>query len=220
MHALTRLALLALAPALLPTAAQAGEASPPHIVAAVSFGTLGVGPEVTFRANRAIGVRASATWLGVSHGVTDANIAYQGHLKLASYGVMADLYPFGGHFRVSAGVRRNRNRLPLTATPTGPVTIGANTYTPAQVGTLAGTVRVNEWSPMLTVGYAGGLSKGVKLGFDVGALYQDTPTVSDLASTSALVTPADLASEQQTINAKLHKYRFYPVAQMWLGYAF
>ena len=200
--------------------ALAEEAQPPKIVADVSFGSLGVGPEVSYRANRYIGLRAGASFLGVSHGVTDANIAYQGSLKLASYGLTADIYPFAGHFRVSAGLRINRNKLPLTATPTGPVTIGSSSYTPAQVGTLSGTVRVTDLAPIATIGYAGGLTKGVKFGIDVGALFQGTPTINDLTSSSALVKPADLASESTNINNKINKYKVYPVMQMSVGYAF
>lgn len=54
-------ALLALT---LPTAVQAAEDQPPRIEAALTVGSLGVGPEFTFRPSAMVGVRGSATFLG------------------------------------------------------------------------------------------------------------------------------------------------------------
>ena len=119
------------------------------ISAAVTAGTLGIGPEVGFRFSDHIGVRGSATFLGVS---SDFDFGRH-HLsrqavKLKSFGAMVDVHPFGGAFRVSAGARINRNRVNVSATPNadsgGTVTVGDEEFTAAQVGTLTGRATVEE----------------------------------------------------------------------------
>lgn len=200
-----------------PAQAQDG---PPHIIVDVSAGTLGIGPEVSYRPVRAFDVRASAGFFGISHSVNSGGVDYAGSLRLQSYGLTLDLFPFNGNFRISGGLRINHNRVGLTASPTSPVTIGNSTYTPAQIGTLSGTVKGNDLAPIATIGWAGGLTRGVKLGFDVGALFEGSPKAQDFVASNALVSPADISAEQIKIDNKLHKFTVYPVMQMSLGYAF
>jgi hypothetical protein len=200
--------------------ASAEQAAPPRIQIAVSAGSLGIGPELTYRPTPMLGVRASAGFLNASHKVNSGGVDYNGALTLQNYGAMIDLYPFQGHFRISAGLRVNQNRLKLTATPSGPTTIGGNTYTPAQIGTMSGLVKTSQIAPMATVGWAGGLTRGIKMSLDLGAMLSGSPRVSNLTTTSNLISPADLAAEQTKINNTVHKYSIYPVVQASIGYAF
>lgn len=187
-------------------------------------GSLGIGPEVAYRVSPLIGLRGGATFLGINHNVDVNDITYRGSLKLASYGANLDFYPFKGGLRVSAGFRIDKNKVDLTATPNGPVGVGSGTFTPAQIGTLSGTVRAADTAPTLTIGYAGGLTKGVKFGIDAGALFQGSPRIDDLKATGTLANdPAfqtQLADEEAQIERKLHKYTVYPIVQISLGYAF
>jgi hypothetical protein len=214
---LSVIAVLAAGLIAVPAQAQDGQ---PHIIVDFSAGTLGIGPEVSYRPVRAFDVRASAAFLGFRHSVNSGGVDYAGSLRLQSYGAALDFYPFKGNFRISGGIRVNHNRVGLIATPTAPVTIGNSTYTPAQIGTLSGTVKGSDLAPIATIGWAGGLTRGVKLGFDVGALFEGSPKAQDLVASNALVSPADISAEQAKINAKLHKFTAYPVLQLSLGYAF
>lgn len=190
----------------------------------LSAGSLGVGPEVAYRVSPLLGLRGGASFLTVNHDVDVNDINYHGSLKLASYGLNADFYPLQGGLRVSAGFRIDKNKVNLSATPTTSVSVGSGTFTPAQVGTLSGTVRPKDFAPTLTVGYAGGLTKGVKFGVDAGVLFQGSPRISDLKATGTLANDpafqAQLADEQNQIDRKLHKYNVYPIVQLSLGYAF
>jgi hypothetical protein len=190
----------------------------------VTGGTLGIGPEVGYRVNRSFGLRGNATFLGVSHNVNSDDIDYDGHLKLSSYGLMADLYPMGNGFRISAGARIDNNKVRLRATPTGDVEVGDDTYTAAEVGVLSGHVKASDFAPALTIGWGGGISRGVKLGVELGALFQGSPRVHDLHATGTLASDPDfqasLRDEEKEIEDDIDQYKVYPILQVSLGYAF
>jgi hypothetical protein len=190
----------------------------------LTAGTLGIGPEVGYRIDPMFGVRGSATFLGVSHDFDVNDITYNGKLKLSSFGLNADLYPFKGGFRLSAGFRIDKNKVQMRATPANSVSIGNTTYTPAQIGTLSGNVRAKDFAPTLTLGYAGGLSKGIKFGVDAGAMFQGSPRIKDLKATGTLASnPAfltDIAVEQTKVDDEIDKYKVYPIIQFSLSYAF
>ncbi|MBC2670836.1 hypothetical protein ACFOON_09660 [Novosphingobium piscinae] len=196
----------------------------PRIEAALTLGSLGAGPEFTFRPSPVIGLRASATFLGVNHTFGVNDIDYRGQLRLGSYGGTVDLYPFRNGLRLSAGLRVNRNKVRLSATPNGPVTVGQLSFTPAQIGTLTGTVTVPDLAPVLTVGYRTGKARGVTFAIDGGVMLQGTPRMADLAANGTLASDpafqAQLADEQTQVNARIDQYKVYPVLQLSLGYGF
>lgn len=190
----------------------------------VTGGTLGVGPEVGYRVSKNFGVRANATFLGVSHDAESDGVDYQGDLDLQSYGAMVDVYPFGGGFRLSGGARISDNKVDLVGAPSGEVEIGDDTYTAAEVGTLTGRVEANEFAPTLTIGWGGGLTRGLKFGIDAGVMFQGTPKVTELnASGTAADDPdfqASLAAERAEIEDDIDNFKLYPVLQFSLGYRF
>jgi hypothetical protein len=198
--------------------------TPPRTISVgVTAGTLGAGPEIAYRPLKKLGLRANAAFFNFSHQVDSDGVIYDGKLDLTSFGAAVDFYPFGGHFRVSGGVRVNKNKIKLTATPTGPVEVGDTTYTPAQIGTLTGSVTTASVAPMATLGWGGALTKGVTFGFDAGVMFQGAPRVNDLAVSSnsvVKVTRADIVAEENKINDEVNKFNVYPVVQFSLGYAF
>ena len=96
------------------TAAQAQQ-EPGTVAVGITGGTEGIGPELSYRIDPVIGVRANATFLGFGHGVQSDGIEYHGHADLASGGIMVDLYPFRSGFYVSGGARINGNHGRLDA---------------------------------------------------------------------------------------------------------
>lgn len=207
-----------------PAAAQDGDDAPPHITAGITGGTLGVGPEVGVRISPSIGVRASASFLNLSHDFDVDDIDYNGKAKLESYGAVLDVYPFKSGLRISGGFRIDKNRVRVTSTPTSNVTVGDLTFTPAQIGTLSTDIDTREFVPLATVGYAGGLTRGVKFGIDAGVMFQGSPRVKSLTSTGTLASDptfqTELAKERVRLNDKVDDYKLYPVVQLSLFYAF
>jgi len=197
--------------------------APPKFVVGATVGSMGAGPEISYRPFKKLGVRANATFFNFSHQVDGDDITYDGKLDLSSYGATVDFYPFSGHFRLSGGLRANKNKIALSATPTRSVDVGGTIYTPAQIGTLSGSVTTASVAPIATLGWGGALTKGLSFGFDIGVLFQGAPRINDLAisSTSVVkVSRADILDEETKINNEVKKFDMYPVAQFSVGYAF
>ncbi len=190
----------------------------------VSGGTQGAGPEVAYRAGEYFGLRANAGYLPYNRDQTVNQISYSGRLKLNSVGVVADWYPVAGGLRLSVGVRSNNNKINLTATPANSVTVGNNTYTPAQVGTLSGTVKANDFAPMLSLGYGGTLARGFTIGAELGVMFQGSPKVQNYQATGMLASDptfqSDLQIERGRVQDKVHSYQYWPIAQVELLYRF
>ncbi len=107
----------------------AGAASAQQTSVGVTAGTTGLGLEFGYDVSDVFGLRANGNLFGYSKDVESDGIQYDGKLKLRSLGVLGDFYPFESGFRVTGGAYYNDNHVNLTATPSGPVTIGGTSYT-------------------------------------------------------------------------------------------
>lgn len=195
-----------------------------HWTLGVSGGSLGIGPEVAYRFNSHAGLRGNAGFYSYSHNDDLDDLNYDADLKLESYGLMADWYPTGGGFRISAGVRSNDNHVELFGTPTTSVQIGNTTYTPAQVGTLTGTIETNSLAPALTLGYGGSFRNGFTLGFELGVMFQGSPTVENLKATGLLASnttfQTNLRQEELNVESDAKDFRYWPILQLHFLYRF
>jgi hypothetical protein len=217
---LAGIAMMAAAPAF----AQSAPDAAAGVTVGVTGGTLGIGPEVAYRFSDTFGLRGNATFLSVSRGVNSNDIDYDGKLKLGSGGLMVDVFPMGGGFRISGGARINSNKVRLRATPTSEVEVGDETYSPAEVGILSGEVKANSFAPTLTVGWSGGAARGFNFGIELGAMFQGAPRINDLKATGSLATNADfqasLRQEEREVEDDLDQYKIYPIVQIAVGYRF
>lgn len=190
----------------------------------VSGGTIGISPEVGYRFNRAVGVRVNGGFYSYSDDEEIDDIDYDGKLKLKSYGAMVDFYPFGGSFRLSAGLRSSKNRINLSAVPTAPVEIGDEEYSPAEIGRLDGAVRFKKTAPTLTLGYGGKLKPGFTVGFEAGVMFQGAPKMSLSASGGSLSSdPAfleELENERAQAEDDASDFKVWPVLQLHFKYRF
>jgi len=187
-------------------------------------GTLGIGPQVAFRANPYFGVRANAGFLSVSRDEEVDDIDYDGELDLNSYGAMLDWFPTGGGLRISFGGRVNDTEIDLVGSPTTSVTVGNTTYTPQQIGNLSGTVTTDDFAPLLTIGYGGTVAEGFTLGAEIGVLWQGEPKIGDLRATGLLASSpqlqADIEREEREIENDLSDYDLWPILQVEFLYRF
>lgn len=214
--------------ALLALAAAPVYAQDARVTAGITAGTLGVGPEIGLRLNERFGLRANATFLDRDLLDLDADsddIEFDSNVRLRSGGAMIDVYPLGGGFRISGGVRLNGTKATLRATPTTNVTIGSRTVTPEQVGKLRADYRVRDWAPALTLGYAGELRPRLEVGFEAGVLFHGAPRIRNLRSEGGTLSgdpgfAADLERERMLIENDIDDYKFYPVVQASLSYRF
>ena len=205
-----------------PTAAQAEDGR--FSVGAIA-GTLGLGLEAGFRFDEHVGLRANAATYDDSRTEEVDDIEYDGELNLESYGLALDWYPFGGRFRVSAGACANGNEIGLEAAPTTNVTVGDITFTPAQIGRLTGTVESDEVAPTLTLGWGGTLAPGFAVTFDVGVMFQGSPTIENLTSTGGLASNQPLLLEQLRIEEArveedMEDLDLWPILQLTFSWRF
>jgi len=182
-----------------------------------TIGTLGVGVEGSLRAGPFLGVRLDGSALSFDAHRTISGVPYKFDARLRSGGPVLDVYPFGGGFRLSGGVRVDGNEADVTSAPTSNIQIGRNVYTPAELGTLSGEVKYNRVAPYLGLGYGGRVTSWLELGVDAGVLYQGKPKVSLGATGPFANNPmlqADLDQQRAAIQSKINWTEWYPVLMM------
>lgn len=183
-------------------------------------GTQGWGAEVGFKLSDRFGLRAGLYGAEISDSYEETDIVYDGDLQLGGLGVIADFHPFRGGFHLSAGLLSNETGIDMSATPTMSQTIGGNVYTPAEIGTLTGSVDFDDTAPYFGLGW-GRIPGSGRVGFlaDIGVLAQGSGSVS-LTSSTGLINPADLQAEIDEIEADIEDFDLWPVISFGLAIRF
>lgn len=216
-----RLALLGLLTALaLPGAAEASDFG-----IDLHAGTLGLGAELNYTVNSFITARLDYNGYNYSHNTNYQQVNYDANLHLKSYGLLLDLHPFAGTFRLSLGYFSNKNALGINATNQSSYTINGDTYSNTELTSLAGAISFKPHVAYFGLGWTtvGTTSTGLGIEFDVGALNQGTPGVKLSATGSVTTQPqfqSDLAQEQTKIQGDLNNFKTYPVIALGLVYRF
>ena len=173
----------------------------------IKVGALGLGVEYTRSLTDRWAVRGGINGSQVGFDGEESGIDYQFDFVWDSLAVGADLHPFKGPFRLSAGVLHNKNGLDGSSHPSGNVTIGNHTYTPAQVGVLTTTVGFKETAPYLGVGWDWSRKrKHFGMSLDLGILDQGSPLVALRGSGTLLGDPAfqaDIVREEAELRDSL-----------------
>ncbi len=157
------------------------------------------------------------------HETTDG-LRYKGRAHFRNAALLADLYPFGGIFRVTGGVYYDDNRVDLTGTPVnGIYTVNGYTVPAAAVGPVTGRITYARFAPYLGLGVGNGARPGAGFtyGVDLGVMW-DRPTTT-LNAPGAAYDPAlaaEIASVRAQIEQQANRLKAYPVISVSLGYRF
>jgi hypothetical protein len=194
------------------------------VFVAPQISTLGLGAEAGYRINEHVGIRGGGNAFTFSRNINVDDIDYDGDLTLKSFGAMADVYPFGGGFHVTGGLRLNYNKADVTGTPSGSsYTINGVSYSTAEVGRLEGDIDFRRVAPYLGLGWNGSLfSPNLYVGADLGVLFQGRSDVS-LRATNPTVSAAlasDIEQARRDLKDEVDDFRFYPVLSVSIGYRF
>jgi hypothetical protein len=209
---------LALAPLLFAATVTAQVGVSGHI------GTLGVGADLGIGVSRMIGLRAGVNVQPWEPKQTFEDVEFTLDLASPSYMAVIDLHPAGGSFRVTGGAVYFSREHEIRGTPTESIDIGGQSYSPTEIGTLAGTFDTKGVAPYAGIGFgriAG--RRGVGFTLDLGVAFQGEPAVSLTASgpiASQPVFQANLAEEEQNIAEDAKAFRFYPVLTIGLAIGF
>ncbi|MFT3868586.1 MAG: hypothetical protein QM715_08810 [Nibricoccus sp.] len=197
----------------------------PRLAVGLEAGSAGVGPVVVFTTSKSITANVGYTFLSYDYDFRNADTDFDGTLKLSNLQAILNWHPKAGAFHLSAGVVVTNNKMDITAKPTNSYKIGDTTYTLAQIGTLDGTVKIGKGAkPYLGLGWS---KTPAKSGFgffcDIGVIFMESPKVS-MRSTGPIASDAnfqrDLRKEEQDVNDKLDKFKYYPVIQIGGLYRF
>lgn len=157
------------------------------------------------------------------HETTDG-LRYKGRAHFRNAALLADLYPFGGIFRVTGGVYYDDNQVDLTGTPVnGIYTVNGYTVPAAAVGPVTGRITYARFAPYLGLGVGNGARPGAGFtyGVDLGVMW-DRPTTT-LNAPGAAYDPAlatEIASVRAQIENQANRLKAYPVISVSLGYRF
>lgn len=177
-------------------------------------GLAGYGATVQWGFNQYLALSAGYTFMDQSvRNVETDDATYDGDLRLSNPQVMLNWAPFGGHFRVSAGVIAQDSDFDLRAKDVKNV----NGITDARVrGDFAASL-----APAITIGWETPLDKtGLGYHLSVGAMYAGAPEVTVDATCAVLGNgPACdqlSATERKQIESDLERYEFLPILQAGL----
>lgn len=177
-------------------------------------GLAGYGATVQWGFNQYLAVSAGYTFMDQSvRNVETDDATYDGDIRLSNPQVMLNWAPFGGHFRVSAGVIAQDSDFDLLARDIQ----NQPGITSARVtGDFAASL-----APALTIGWETPLEKtGLGYHLSVGAMYAGKPEVTVTPSCAGGVPPATCAaftaSETRKIEDDLERYEILPILQAGL----
>lgn len=202
--------------------------SPDSAKADVAIGagisTLGVGGHGAVEINDFLVLRLNANFGSFDLSGDYGGIEYDNEINFLTAGLLVDVHPFGvspigDGFVITAGAYYNANEMTFTASPTGTVVIGDNTYNIAAVQT---DVEFSEFAPFISLGYDGTfhtLVIPVAFFIKAGVLFQGAPDVT-VRTVGGGVSKSDLNKEAQQIEDDLAVFEYYPVLSLGVTISF
>ncbi|SER03901.1 hypothetical protein SAMN04488038_11486 [Solimonas aquatica] len=246
--------MLLLAPLLAPAQETDGTAAPapapvsgpaPYGGIGINLGSTGLGIDYRYGFNRFLALRGGYQFGSYSHDWDQDGNTYTGKLKANAAKLMLDVMPFGGGFRLSAGLYTKVPEFTLKARGLQQYDYNDTPYN----GDLKvdGGIDLGKAAPYLGLGWGGTPNgRGFGVGFDMGVLIGKSPDVRlsatgracdasvdsacdpngvsgfDVSSSDprALVFQQDLKDEIARIEDDAKSFRFWPVLNLALVYRF
>lgn len=179
-------------------------------------GLAGVGAQVEMGFSRYLSVSGGYTALqyGLSN-VETQEATYDADIDLKNPQLWLNWSPFGGGFRLSAGLVKQASSIDLVA---------YSIKDQANVSQVNANVDFPEsWAPALTLGWQSALAeKGLGWRAIVGAMYVGEPEAQVDIQCGILVNSTTCfgleRDEERSLEAELRQYRFLPIAQLGLIY--
>jgi hypothetical protein len=192
---------------------------------AARTGTLGFGGELMVNVLPTINGRFGVTYfpLSVSGEIGDVN--YDFDLRLLTFPLTMDWYPFKNGFHISGGLIFNETKMELGTGSTASLTLDGHTYSADQLGTVHGDARFRLIAPYVGIGWGNAFGKDKHWGLlgDLGVAFLGRPRVALSATGPVASDPTfmeDLAHEQEEVEDDLSILGFYPVLSVSLFYRF
>jgi len=198
----------------------------------LGIGTLGAGVQLVVALKEQWNFRTGFNGWNLTYDTKESGVDYTGKAKLANVPVVIDWFPRpGGIFRVSAGFYANQSKFDVDAKPSsGVFVIGNNTYSATQVSRVNASVKYQAVAPYIGVGFGNAVERGRNWSWnlDLGLMYAGKPETKYTATCGSSLTVAqcaalqnDAAIEASEFSSEFSRnWRWYPVAQFWVGKQF
>jgi hypothetical protein len=172
----------------------------------VKIGTTGLGIDVAKNVAPLLDVRVGYSGGSIGHDSSTNGASYNGDIKLSNLSALLDFHPLGPLFRLTGGVIFNKNKYEATGTPSG------------MPGSFNATVESGKSAaPYLGIGYGNVAGMGINFYADLGVMFMGTPKATISANCSGLsgaqctTLQNSVATEQQSLQDKLDRFKAYPV---------
>jgi hypothetical protein len=187
------------------------------------LGLPGVGLGYSQPINPMFGVRADWVTLGSrSKTQSEEGVDYAAKLNSSRLALLADVFPFEGRFRFTAGLTSNNYKLDLDASGAGKViTVGSRSYTLAATDGYNVQIKFPSSTPYLGIGWGHQQETGLRFAADLGAMIgKATLTATGRGQFATTQGQADLDAELAQLKDGVGKIRFVPQISVAIGYAF
>ncbi|HZO92995.1 MAG TPA: hypothetical protein VFB22_04445 [Candidatus Baltobacteraceae bacterium] len=169
-----RLAAAAFAVALLAPPAVARADAFSAVSVGVHAGTTGAGVTLEKPLLYNFSVRIETNWLTVAQQMRYDAQSYASTSHFRNAGVIADFRPYGGRYRLSAGLLFGSDEIDNVAQPSGStIQVGSGVYSGAAAGSVTSRVRFDRPSIYLGAGTGTGIIPGLALSVDGGILIRN-----------------------------------------------
>lgn len=189
-------------------------------------GTLGLGGELTTGLAQDVNARVGFNTLDFDLDEEIDDIEYDIGLDFSSFSALVDWHIFHNSFRISGGIVSMKHELDLEAAGAAGEfeEIGDADYDWADIGSLFGSVEIDDLAPYVGIGWGDTLGRNKRWGFytDIGVAFAGSSDAS-LSATGAGSVPGlaeDLAKEADDIQDDLDAFKFYPVLSIGFFYRF
>lgn len=190
------------------------------------IGTLGVGADLGYQFTNWFKMRLNVNYLPFDYDYAYDGIDYDAEFRNFTAGLLLDIHPFMGNFRITAGVYYRDLEVNLDATPRGGAQIGGRWYSASEIGKIEAKATWDKFAPYAGIGW--GLGSGTdtdfSLDFNLGVMalrgididYKLTGT----AEGSVGSYQQDIDREAQKIKDDISDWNIYPVVSLFFTFRF
>jgi hypothetical protein len=152
-------------------------------------------------------------------------VNYDFDLRVLTFPLTMDWYPFHNGFHLSGGLIFNQSRMDLNTGSSASLTLGGTTYAAAESGTVRGRTTFRRLAPYVGIGWSNAFGQEGRWGIvtNLGMAFLGRPHVSLRATGPLASDPAfqsNLAQAEQDMEDDLNVVRFYPIFSISLLYRF
>lgn len=188
--------------------------------AKANFGTMGLGLEGAVQLNEQLNARVGGNFFNFSYLYeTGSNDEFDvdGKLKFGMFTALVDFYPYKSGFRLTGGLVYNNNAVEIGLLPKQSYTVGGDTYSPDDLGTLEAEFTFNKIAPYLALGFGNPFSgSSFGMNMDIGWIFQGSPKVT-MTAEGLLEASAEQAPQ---LEQNMSWWNGYPVFTLSFYYRF